>query len=74
MAILPEASPYPVTHSGGIKAVAIATPGKVTEISFLAIDIIPAMPPKIATNISKKVGRVLDCISAVISGISNMAK
>jgi hypothetical protein len=57
------ARPYPVTQRGGIRAVAMATPGIVVLMSFLAIEMIPATPPKKAMRISSIVGSVLASIS-----------
>ena len=53
---LPLAIPYPAVQSGGIKAVAIATPGIALPLIFLVTATIPAPPPKIATRTSKNVG------------------
>ena len=61
----PMANPYPVTHKGGINAVAMATPGIALLLSFLVLEIIPASPPKKATKASRKVGAVRLKISGV---------
>ena len=57
----PVASPKPTVHSGGINAVAIATP-KITEliVPFFVLAIINAKPPKKAINTSLISGFVLD--------------
>ena len=57
----PIASPYPTVHSGGINAVAIATP-KITEliVPFFVLAIIKAKPPKKAIKTSLISGCVLD--------------
>ena len=57
---LPFAIENPQVQSGGIKAVAIATPGiTVFVLSSLVCPMIPAIPPKNAISTSKKVGDVL---------------
>lgn len=59
----PFAIEYPQVHKGGIKAVAIATPGiTVFVLSSLVCPIIPASPPKNAINTSKKLRRFLQSI------------
>lgn len=66
MSHLPFAIEYPQVHSGGIRAVAIATPGiTVVVLSCLVCPMIPAIPPKKAMSTSKKVGPVLANSSAV---------
>ena len=50
---------YPQVQSGGISAVAIATPGMILlDLSFLVCPTIPATPPEIAMMTSKKLGLV----------------
>ncbi len=44
--------PKPAVQSGGIKAVAIATPGIAFPFSFVAPATIPAKPPKNAIRTS----------------------
>ena len=61
------AIPNPETQSGGIKAVAIATPGIALDLSFCEPEIIPAIPPNKATAASKNVGAVRWLISVVKS-------
>ena len=51
-AMLPQASPYPAVHSGGINAVAMATPEITVPFSFLQSSRIPAKPPKEAISTS----------------------
>ena len=53
------ARPYPAVQSGGINAVAIATPGITLPFSFLVKPIIPAKPPQIAIKTSHIVGLIL---------------
>jgi len=60
------ANPKPAVQSGGINAVAMATPGIAFVWSCLDMDTMPAMPPKRATNTSSNVGNVLACSSLVI--------
>lgn len=53
MSNLPFAIAYPQVHNGGIKAVAIATPGiTVFVLSILVCPMIPASPPKNAMSTS----------------------
>ena len=53
MSNLPFAIAYPQVHNGGIKAVAIATPGiTVFVLSILVSPMIPASPPKNAMSTS----------------------
>lgn len=60
MSHLPFAIEYPQVHNGGIRAVAIATPGiTVFTLSSRVCPIIPAIPPKKAISTSKNVGDVL---------------
>ena len=59
------ASPKPAVQTGGISAVAIATPGNAAAILDLLIATIPAIPPKKAIIISSAVGFILDNNSAV---------
>ena len=67
---LPFAIEYPQVHSGGIRAVAIATPGiTLLTLSSLVCPIIPASPPKKAMRTSKKVGPVL-AISSVVGSLT----
>ena len=50
------AIPYPTVHKGGIRAVAIATPGNTVRVPVLSLTeaaITPANPPKNAIAISK---------------------
>ena len=50
---LPFAMAYPQVHNGGIRAVAIATPGiTVFALSILVCPMIPASPPKNAISTS----------------------
>ena len=66
MSHLPFAIEYPQVHSGGISAVAIATPGiTVFALSSLVCPMIPAIPPKNAMSTSKNVGDVLASSSTV---------
>lgn len=58
--MLPIARPYPAVQSGGINAVAIATPGTTLVLILLDVANIPATPPKKATNRSKMLGCVRD--------------
>ena len=60
---LPVAIPKPAVHNGGIKAVAIATPGITLLFSVLVIAIMPASPPKAAIKTSQIEGEVLAKIS-----------
>ena len=46
------AIPYPTVQSGGIRAVAIATPESTVPFSFLVFSNIPAVPPKKAISTS----------------------
>jgi len=63
---LPFAIEYPQVHSGGMRAVAIATPGiTVFALSCLVCPMIPASPPKKAMRTSKNVGEVLASNSTV---------
>lgn len=48
--------PYPQVQSGGIKAVAIATPGITFDFSVRVISMIPAIPLHNAINTSQIVG------------------
>jgi len=60
------AKPYPAVQSGGIKAVAIATPEiTVIIVPRFALAMIRANPPKIAIRTSKIVGYVLASSSGV---------
>ncbi len=59
------ANPKPETQSGGINAVAIATPGIAMVLFNLEPETIPATPPKNATPISSNVGLVRARISCV---------
>ena len=64
---MPIASPYPAVHSGGIKAVAMATPAMVFVCLLrLLMAIIKAKPPAMAINTSRTSGDVL----AKSSGVS----
>ena len=66
MSHLPFAIENPQVHKGGIRAVAIATPGiTVFTLSSLVCPMIPASPPKNAIRTSKNVGDVLASNSAV---------
>ena len=59
MSHLQFAIAYPQVQSGGISAVAIATPGiTVFVLSILVCPMIPAIPPKNAISTSKNVGDV----------------
>ncbi len=66
------ARPYPTVQSGGMSAVAIATPGMTLLAFFLVLPMPPAMPPKSAMSTSQSVGLVLAIISlvAAVSGVS----
>jgi hypothetical protein len=55
---LPCAREYPAVHSGGMSAVAIATPGTTFEKLRRVSAMIPAQPPKKAINTSQRVGLV----------------
>ncbi len=57
--------PKPAVQSGGIKAVAIATPGIAFVCSWREMETIPAMPPNKAINTSNNVGKVRACNSGV---------
>ena len=65
---MPVANPNPAVHSGGINAVAIATPGITLPFSLVATATIPARPPTKAMNTSYMVGEVRannsDCTSS----------
>ena len=60
---MPAAIEYPIVQAGGIKAVAIATPGTILFASFLRAPIIQATPPKNAIITSQIVGEVRAIIS-----------
>ena len=63
----PFAIEYPQVHKGGIKAVAIATPGiTVFVLSSLVCPMIPASPPKNAINTSKMLGMFLQAILLLV--------
>src|SRR5512146_1542893 len=66
------ASPYPAVHIGGIRAVAIATPGNAAVSFDLELATMPAVPPKKAIRTSRRVGFILDSISCVVfpSGVT----
>ena len=55
----PPASPYPAVQSGGISAVAIATPENTVPFSLRHCSTIPANPPNKAISTSYIVGFVL---------------
>ena len=58
---MPVAKPKPTVQSGGIRAVAIATPKTTEEIvPFFVLAIISASPPKKAIRTSLMSGFVLD--------------
>ena len=61
----PFARANPVTQSGGMRAVAMATPGMALDLSFRDPEMMPAIPPKVAINTSSIVGFVLARISGV---------
>ena len=65
------ANPYPTVHNGGIRAVAIATPGITLLVLVRVKPIIPAIPPVKAIITSHIVGLVLAKISlpAVVIGV-----
>lgn len=63
---LAVANPNPAVQIGGIKAVAIATPGIAAAAFVLEPATIPATPPKNATPTSSIVGFVLAKISDVV--------
>lgn len=50
--ILPIASPYPAVQSGGIRAVAMATPGIGLPLLTRVIAMTPTSPPKKAISTS----------------------
>ena len=52
------AMPKPAVQRGGIRAVAIATPGITLLFSMRVLPIIPANPPKTAISTSQIVGSV----------------
>ena len=54
----PLAMPKPTVHSGGISAVAMATPGTMFENDFRVTATMPAAPPKVAISTSHSVGLV----------------
>src|SRR5574344_1394002 len=56
--MLPLASPNPAVQSGGMRAVAMATPDITVPFSFLHISNIPAQPPNRAISTSYMVGFV----------------
>lgn len=56
--MLPVAIPKPAVQSGGIKAVAIATPGSTFPFPFVARATMPAAPPHNAISTSYSVGDV----------------
>src|SRR5574344_1265603 len=64
----PVAIAYPAVHSGGIRAVAIATPGRTLPLPLVHIATMPAAPPQKAISTSYKVGDVRasnsDCTSS----------
>ena len=55
---LPEASPKPAVQSGGMSAVAMATPEITVPLSLRLISMMPAKPPKSAISTSYMVGLV----------------
>ena len=61
----PAAIEYPTVQTGGIRAVAIATPGTMLLASFFRAPIIPAKPPTNAITTSQIVGEVLVIISVL---------
>ena len=63
---LPPAIPYPAVQSGGINAVAMATPGITLFFSVLVLPIAPAIPPAKAIKTSHIVGLVLANNSSVV--------
>ena len=46
------ANPYPAVQSGGMRAVAMATPGITLPLPFVAMASIPAAPPQSAMSTS----------------------
>ena len=52
------ASPYPAVHRGGIRAVAMATPGITLPFCLLLMATMPASPPNRAIITSYMVGLV----------------
>ena len=62
----PPAIPYPAVQSGGINAVAMATPGITLLFSVLVLPIAPAMPPAKAIKTSHIVGLVRANNSSVV--------
>lgn len=66
----PVANPNPAVQSGGIMAVAIATPGNTVPLFFFVISKMPAKPPNSAIRTSKIVGFVLDRSSVGFSSSS----
>ena len=63
------AMPYPAVQSGGISAVAIATPAIAVPLSFLHTSTIAARPPSNAMNTSYIVGFVLASSSVGSSNV-----
>ena len=57
-AVTPVAMPYPAVQRGGMRAVAIATPGMTFPPSLRVIPMMPASPPKTAIKTSQMVGDV----------------
>ena len=61
----PTVSPYPATHSGGMRAVAMANPGMAFVLSARVTEMMPARPPNTAISPSSTVGSVRERISWV---------
>ncbi len=61
----PVAIEYPTVQTGGIRAVAMATPGTMLLASFFRAPIMPANPPTNAITTSQIVGEVLAIISVM---------
>ncbi len=62
--MLSDANPYPAVQRGGMRAVAMATPGITVDVrSFLDCATMPAKPPAVATSTSHTVGEVRARIS-----------
>lgn len=58
--------PKPAVQSGGIKAVAIATPGMAFVCSWREMETMPAMPPNKAINTSNNVGNVVPLVRVLV--------
>ena len=69
---MPLARPKPAVQSGGINAVAIATPGMTLPLLFVELATMPAKPPKKAISTSYTVGcvRASSSLCASSRGVS----